>query len=226
MDVGQALGLQVRGFALGVVVCSSLFIGLASAQAASPDTFQVSYFSELNQIKKAALDESIRITNPGTSVENGGNFPIALCAMIYVFGNSHSLRECCGCSVSPDEVLTLSLQKDLTSNPFTTTNLSRGNIEIISALSNGSPCDATGGGKLQNGTFAFNIFPAPALRAWATHVNFQPILGGGWARSITEEELEDSTLILWELDNVQTLCTLIAGAGGGTGVCTCGTVGG
>jgi hypothetical protein len=224
----QAFVLSLMLFVTLGLVCRSPFLCLASAQAsATPDTFEVSYFSHLTQSKKAALDESVRITNPGTSIQVGTNLPEALCAMIYVFDNTRDLQECCGCLVSPDELLTLSLETNLTANPLAPTLVfNSGDIEIISALQNGSPCDPTGGGKLSNGTYALNIFPAPALRAWATHVNFQSILGGGTATSVTEEQFEDSTLSSWELNNAQTLCTLATSVGGGTGVCTCGTIGG
>jgi len=65
-----------------------------------------------------------------------------LCALIYVFSADQQLAECCGCPVTPNGLLTLSVTKDLTSNPLTGVKPRSGVIKILS--STGAPtCDPT-----------------------------------------------------------------------------------
>ena len=49
-----------------------------------------------------------------------------------MFDSYQEMSECCGCLVSPDGLLTFSLNDDLTSNPPTGVTLSTGVIKIVS----------------------------------------------------------------------------------------------
>jgi hypothetical protein len=59
--------------------------------------------------------------------------PGALCAMIYVFTSDQQLSQCCGCPVTPNGLLTLSVTHDLTDNPLTGVFPERGVIKLVSA---------------------------------------------------------------------------------------------
>ncbi len=157
--------------------------------------YKVNYFSNANTA--GAPDGTVRVTNPGTS---GGN----LCAQIYVFDPYQELSECCACLVTPNGLLTLSVDKDLTSNPLTGVKLSSGSVEIISGVvpSNGvcSP---------------LNGIVSPTIRAWTTHIQNS---------TYAETETENSDTQLTE-GNVNLLndCYAVALVGSGAGVCSCGT---
>jgi len=174
--------------------------GLASAQTigSSTDVFKVNYFA--NNVA-AAPDATVRIDNPGLTYGN-------LCAMVYVFDNDQQLTECCGCVETHDGLRTMSVKKDLTSNPLTGVVSNNGVIKIVAAAVNNSPCDPTA-----------NVSPRANMRAWATHI--ENALGGAYP--ITETEFSDSSLGATELANLQAQCSFIGVLGSGHGVCTCGT---
>jgi hypothetical protein len=194
--------------------CFPLLVSIVAA-AQTQDVFQVTYFSNANSTigATAGNDQEVRVINPGAYAPS---FPPSdLCAMIYVFDNDQELQECCGCLISPDGLLELSINIDLTSNPFTGTKPPNGDIKIISALPNdlfgSAPCDPTGGGILPNGTYARNILPTPDLRGWATHIQTDG--------NITEDELQQATLSPFELYSLQEQCYGIANTGSFHGVC-------
>jgi hypothetical protein len=53
--------------------------------------------------------------------------------MIYVFTSDQQLSQCCGCPVTPNGLLTLSVTRDLTDNPLTGVFPQRGVIKLLSA---------------------------------------------------------------------------------------------
>jgi hypothetical protein len=165
-----------------------------SAQAIDPDTFKVNYFVNANS--GGYPDGTVQITNVGTDpvlpkVEN-------LSADIYVIQNDPELVECCCCTITPDGLLTLSINENLTANPLTGIKPSSGVIKIVSAKT----CDATA------------PTPTAGLRAWGTHV-LTPT-------EITETNFVDSGLSANELSNLAAQCKAVQLVGSGKGVCTCG----
>jgi len=184
------------------LVILSLFtvgLGVASAQIQIfPDTFRINYFSNANV--SGAPDATVRIDNPGVTYGN-------LCAMIYVFDNDQQLTECCGCLETHNGLRTLSVNKDLTSNPLTGVKSNNGVIKVVSSSPNGSPCDPTGLGV------------TPNLRVWATHIQNKV----GTAYPITETESSDSVLGETEAINLIEQCYFVEVLGSGQGICSCGT---
>jgi hypothetical protein len=185
-----------------LVVCTlalALFAGYASAATTTPpaDTLKVDYFSNANTA--GAPDGTLRITNPGTS---GGN----LCAAIFVYDVYQELSECCSCLTTPNGLLTLSVNTDLTSNPLTGVTLSTGSIRVVSSkVPSSGVC-----------TLPTYVSPTPALRAWTTHiqnVNF----------AVTETASQDATFSSAEQTILQSECYAIALDGSKKGVCSCGT---
>jgi len=183
----------------------------ASAQAApaiAQDFFKINYFS--NNGVSGAPDATVRIDNPGSPVNvPDSTGPQDLCAMIYVFDNDQQLTECCGCLVTPNGLRTLSVGKDLTSNPLTGVKSNNGVFKIVSAVPNNDPCDPTTG---------FEV--SPTVRAWASHVQNKV----GTAYPITETEFSNATLSEAELEgNLIAQCFFAQRLGSGHGVCSCGT---
>jgi hypothetical protein len=186
--------LPILAIALVTLSLLTAGVGVASAQ----DVFKINYFSNN---AAPAPDATVRIDNPGLTYGN-------LCAMIYVFDADQQLSECCGCVETHNGLRTLSVRRDLTSNPLTGRVSTNGVIKIVSAAINNSPCDPTS-----------NVTPTANLRAWGTHIQ-NPV---GAAFPITETEFSDSTLGATELANLQAQCAFIGILGSGQGFCSCGT---
>ncbi len=181
---------------LPLLVIALLVLGLSSV-AMAQDVYRLNYFS--NNVA-VAPDATVRIDNPGLTYGN-------LCAMVYVFDADQQLTECCGCVETHNGLRTLSVRRDLTSNPLTGVRSTNGVIKIVSAAVNNSPCDPTG-----------NVSPKANLRAWGTHIQ-NPV---GISFPITETEFSDSTLGATELANLQAQCAFIGILGSGHGICSCG----
>ncbi len=196
---------------ISLVILGTCVLGVsASAQEITgPDVFKINYFA--NNGVAGAPDATVRIDNPGTVETEGGGSPESLCAMIYVFDNDQQLSECCGCLVTPNGLRTLSVSKDLTSNPLTGVVSNNGVIKIVSELPNRLfLCDPT-----------TEVAEAVAtVRAWASHVQNKV----GVAYPITETAFTDATLSQEEFSfNLIEQCSFAQRLGSGKGVCTCGT---
>ncbi len=99
-------------FAIAILAALSVGLSWAQSPAAAPaaDTLEVNYFVNANT--GGAPDGTVQIDNPGTS--GPGN----ICAEIYVFYPDEEMTECCGCTLTPDDLRTLSINVNLTSNPL------------------------------------------------------------------------------------------------------------
>ena len=193
---------------LPILVVALLVLGIGSGIAMAQDVYKLNYFSNntyfsnnSNNYVGEPPDGTVRIDNPGLTYGN-------LCAMIYVFDADQQLSECCGCVETHNGLRTLSVQRDLTSNPLTGRVSTNGVIKVVSAAVNNSPCDPTS-----------NVSPKANLRVWNTHIQ-NPV---GAAFPITETESSDSTLGATELANLQAQCAFINILGSNQGICSCGT---
>lgn len=179
-----------------LVASLALFAGTASAQTpvvpALPGVYTVDYFANANT--NGAPDAATRIINPGLS---GGN----LCADIFVFDPDEEISECCSCLTTPDGLLTLSVNGDLTSNPLTGVILTTGIVKVVSAATTGGRCPLPT-------TFA----PVATLRSWTTHVQ-------NGSSGVTETGDQAVSLSLAEGRALGAQCTDIARAGSGHGIC-------
>jgi hypothetical protein len=178
-------------------------VGLAASLSAQPpaDTYKVNYYANANTA--GAPDGTVEITNVGTenctACDPSGN----LCALIYVFSPDQELKECCGCSLSPDGLRTLSINTDLTSNSINGVVPTTGVIKIISSIPTSTGCNPA------------KPSPAAGIRAWSTHIQTGPV--------VTETEFLDSTLSTTELNRLTKECSAIGLVGSGQGICSCGT---
>jgi hypothetical protein len=73
--------------------------------------------------------------------------------------DSEELTECCSCLVTPDGLLSKSVNNNLTANPITGIKLSRGVIKVIASA---TESDVTT-------NFAVNT-PTLGLHGWMTHI--------------------------------------------------------
>lgn len=155
------------------------------------DTLKIDYFANANSA--GAPDGTVRVTNPNT---NGGN----IFAAIYVFDPNQELSECCTCVLTPDGLVTLSVNHDLTSNPLTGVDLTTGLIKMVSST----------------GPSASRLVPTPAIRSWGTHIQNSNF-------SETETASQDATFSATEETRLNSECAAIQLDGSGHGICTCGT---
>jgi hypothetical protein len=152
----------------------------------------------------SGVDSTIRITNPAVTGED-------LCTMIYVFDQAQQMSECCGCLVSQDGLLTLSLEKDLLSNPLTGVPSKSGTIMLVTADPAANPsCNASA------------VTPEGSAVAWSTHL-FQSQSGQAASRIIpgTEDIFSSMPLNTTLSSALQAQCTFIQQLGSGQGVCGC-----
>ena len=193
-----------------VMLVIALLAGTAVAQSEGPagdfSYYFVTYFSNGNT--SGAPDAVLRLINDGdysTSQTEGvpnGN----LWASIYVFDDSQELQECCNCFISPDGLLSESLDKELTANTLTArAPLSRGVIKVISTY-NPDPT---------------NNAPVAGIRGWMTHIQATSNIPEKGPFFVTETTLADSNLVSAEQAALQTSCSYAITLGSGYGVCSC-----
>ena len=115
--------------------------GAAFAQNVGDNSvyFTTYYTNNPFPVSTAIPDATVRVINDG---DTGGN----LWADFYVFDDSQELTECCACGITPDGLLSESVQQQLTSTPLTGIHKGRGVIKLISS-SNCEPVrpDTSGG---------------------------------------------------------------------------------
>ncbi len=164
------------------VLTIALMLGIASGNAVAQNVgdnsvYFTTYYSNANT--SGAPDATVRIINDG---DTGAT----LNAAFYVFDDSEELQECCACAVTPDGLLSESVNKQLTANPLTGRYPTRGVIKVISSAS-GDPTATK---------------PTAGLREWATHVQKTT----SPAYTVTETLAADSNLVAGEQSLLQLLC--------------------
>jgi hypothetical protein len=200
-------------------------LALPGAAWASHGTYRLTYFS--NAHTSGAPDAQVRIINPGASDTelNTVTVPIDLCAMIFVYRPDQEFAECCGCKVTPNGLITLSVNDDLTRNPTHAGDLPTGVIKIVSTFTTTSTAPPGSSPECNPGDPLWES--ARELRSWGTHIQD----AGGGSFQITETALEgndhSTTLLSGEELRLKTQCGfvvggVIAGAGQtGFGLCHC-----
>jgi|SRR5580700_2766101 hypothetical protein len=180
--------MKRNGLALFSLLAIFLMLG-GSALAQDNSVYFTTYFSKANTA--AVPDQTLRAINDGT---NG-----FLWAAIYVFDDSEELQECCACQVTPDGLLSESVNQNLTADPITNRKPTRGIIKVISSTSD----DPT------------NPAPLPGLRVWASHTQGTkvtlspgnpviPVVAGPYF--VTETLAADSNLSATETTLLGQLC--------------------
>jgi hypothetical protein len=196
--------MKKLGYLLFPVLAITLMLGGNAFAQGDNSSYFVTYYSNANTT--GAPDATLRIVNDGDAstaqsegVPNGN-----LSADIYLFDDSQELQECCSCLVSPDGLLSESVNKELTANELTgRAETSRGVIKVISDVYPGNPTAPT---------------PTPGLRGWMTHIQ------AGATKTtfnVTETPLADSNLSAAEEQALGQLCSFAITLGSGYGVCSC-----
>lgn len=116
-------------------------LAVPSVAQAQQVFWHVNYFD--NNVSNAP-DSKVRIVNSGAVA------PLSLlggdvCAMTYVFTPDQQLEECCGCKVTPDALLILSVSNNLTNNTLNSQSIPAGVVKVVESLPNVPPGTARPG---------------------------------------------------------------------------------
>lgn len=199
--------MRGSGFPLLSITLIALALGgTATAQNVGDNSvYFVTYYS--NSRTASAPDQTVRIINDGDTEAN-------LWASFYVFDDSQEMQECCSCEVTPDGLLSESVDHNLNSNSLTGQVNTAGVIKVIS-----SSVPATGPANF----FAqgdFSNTPTPGLRVWSTHIQRTTPTTGSFY--VSETTAASANLAASEKSMLETLCLFINLLGSGDqGVCSC-----
>jgi hypothetical protein len=201
VDKPEVASLTAAGVATGQRI-GSTSVQASTAGVTGTATLTVKPVEEIAYFTngKAAGETTVRITNPGITGQT-------LCAMIYVFAQDQQMTECCGCVISKNALRTLSLKKDLISNPLTGIRPDDGSIILVGADYASNPtCDAA------------SFTPSGKAVAWSTHL--QSVQGNSSA--VTEDTFSSGILGDAQSAALQVECGFVHELGGSQGTCGCG----
>ena len=199
-----------------VILAALVFAMVAFAQnpitADSP--FQVRYAANL-----AAGESYINIVNTGANGAPllGPGFGGAagnICVNVYAFSPDEQLISCCSCFVTPNAVVNLGVNRDLTIKTLTGVVPPSVTVKLLSTLAG---TGGTGGASACNNSAATTATAAivPGMAAWGTTLHAAP--GGGFAT--TETPFTPASLSAGELASISGRCAAILGNGSGFGQC-------
>ena len=207
---------------------------LSMVAFAQQDTsFQIRYAANLT-----AGDSVINITNTGANGASltGPGFGGAvgnICVNVYAFSPDEQLISCCSCLITPNGLVSLSVNQDLVSNTLTGVRPNSVVIKLVETLAQttagaglGTSCtnSAALAGIAVGAAIPFPI-PTNGMLAWGTTVH-AGVPAGSFAT--TETAFIPATLVLpvagvpvlgSELASITNRCTNIIGNGSTFGIC-------
>lgn len=194
---------------------SFAMVALAQNPVTTDSPFQVRYASNLN-----VGDSVINITNSGANGASlfGPGFGGAagnICVNVYSFSPDEQLISCCSCLVTPNGLVSLSVQNDLISNTLTGV---RPNSVVVKLLSTLAGTGGTGSSCTNSAAGTTNPI-VPGLLAWGTTIHATNPVAGTGPYSTTETGFRPATLSAGELASITNRCTNIIGNGSTFGIC-------
>jgi len=189
------------------------------------DSFQVRYASNLNK-----GDSFVNITNTGSASEEicAANTPGCgagnICANVYVFDPAEEMLACCSCLLTPNALVSLSVQGDLISNTLSPETPTAVVIKLVASSplgggvgggTSGTTCDPA---HIEVETFgASGSYLVPGMRAWGTTLH--ALAGAAANYGLTESRFENGGLSSAELGHLTSFCGFINSNGSGFGIC-------
>lgn len=198
------------------VILVALVVAMA-AFAQNPITadspFQVRYAAN-----PAAGESYINIVNTGANGAPllGPGFGGAagnICVNVYAFSPDEQLISCCSCFITPNGVVNLGVNRDLTIKTLTGVVPTSVVVKLVSTLAGAG---GTGGDTACNNSAATvtTATIVPGMLAWGTTLHAQ---GAGFAT--TETPFSPASLSAGELASIGGRCASILGNGSGYGKC-------
>jgi hypothetical protein len=201
-----------------VILAALVFAMVAFAQnpitADSP--FQVRYAANL-----AAGESYINIVNTGANGAPllGPGFGGAagnICVNVYAFSPDEQLISCCSCFVTPNAVVNLGVNRDLTIKTLTGIVPPSVTVKLLNTLAGAT--GTSGSSACNNSAAVAGAASNPiaiGMAAWGTTLHAAP--GGVFAT--TETPFTPATLSAGELASITGRCASILGNGSGFGQC-------
>lgn len=206
--------MYLRNVFLAAIATSIVAFAQTPVTADAP--FQVRYAANLT------LGESyINIVNtgangaallgPGFGTQAGN-----ICVNVYAFDPAEELISCCSCLVTPDQVVSLGVLRDLTVKTLTGVQPTSVTVKLLATLA--GPNGALSGNVCNNS--AANVGATTTgvagLAAWGTTLHATPVAG---TVATTETAFTPSTLSAGEAASIGGRCASILGNGSGFGIC-------
>lgn len=195
-------------------------LGFAQSTPVSLDnSFQTGYATNLNNADAVVNINNTGATGAVTSLTGfrtgvgiktdilivGGNGNI--CVNVYAMASDEQEVSCCSCPVTPDGLVSLSVNNDLLNNPLTPATVTSVVIKLYATEPIGNSC---------SGSAALSgVPPAPGLSAWGTTTH----LITGLTTGATENPFTPSTPSAGELTKLQSFCAFAIANGSGYGIC-------
>jgi hypothetical protein len=201
--------MPLRNVLLAAFVCAIVAFAQNPITADSP--FQVRYAAN-----PAAGESYINIVNTGANGAPilGPGFGGAagnICVNVYAFSPDEQLISCCSCLVTPNGVVNLGVNRDLTIKTLTGVVPTSVVVKLLSTLAG---TGGTGSSCSNSAATATTATIVGGMAAWGTTLHTAP---GGFAT--TETAFTPATLSAGELASITGRCASILGNGSGFGVC-------
>ena len=185
-------------------------------------SFQIRYASNLT-----AGDSVINVTNTGANGAslNGPGFGLAtgnICVNVYAFSPDEQLISCCSCLITPNGLVSLSVNSDLVSNTLTGVRPNSVVIKLVNTLAGaggagGGATACTNSAALASVPGLGATFPITnGMLAWGTTIH-AGVAAGSFAT--TETAFSPATLSTDELASITGRCRNIIGNGSSYGIC-------
>jgi hypothetical protein len=203
--------MHLRNVVLVALVLAMVAFAQNPITADSP--FQVSYAANLQ------FGESyINITNSGA---NGapllgpglGGAAGNICVNVYAFSPDEQEIACCSCLVTPDGLVNLGVNRDLTSRTLTGVIPTSVVVKLVATLAG---TGGTGTSCTNSAAMVTSATQANGLVAWQTTLHATPVAG---TYATTEHTFTPATLSSGELASIGGRCASIIGNGSGFGIC-------
>jgi hypothetical protein len=210
---------------VSISLCIAWWTGIAAAESEEAGQELETYFSNANTTGGLA---NVNIIDPIEGPE--------ICAMIYVFDTAQDMQACCGCPITAEGLLTLSISGNLAPNPVgSTAILMDGSIRVLASTTNAAP-PPPGDSLFPGETCDPHTFRCcdPGARSGALNVGeFEGELVA-WAGHIQGSQITESEFLVDPPDytgpiseivedpvSLPEACAAITQLGSGAGVCTC-----
>ena len=192
-------------------------VALAQNPITADAPFQIRYAANLT-----SGDSVINITNSGANGASlfGPGFGGAvgnICVNVYAFSPDEQLVSCCSCLVTPNGLVSLSVNNDLISNTLTGVRPSSVVVKLVSTLAGyeGSTAEGSSGTSCTNSAATGGLL-APGMLAWGTTIHAGAAAG---TLATTETAFSPATLSTDEFASITNRCTNIIGNGSTFGIC-------
>jgi len=169
--------------------------------------------SYINIVNTGASGNGPSLLGPGLGVQSGN-----ICVNVYAFDPGEEMISCCSCYVTPDQVVNLGVNRDLTAKTLTGVIPTSVTVKLLMTLAGG---DGTGGSSSCKNSAALSLGGSPSpnfdggfgMAAWGTTLHSGP----GGALATTETPFTPA--IPGDVVSLASRCAAIIGNASTFGIC-------